>query len=262
MRNRWRGFLLAGAAAIALSSGVRAQTPAGPGPAAAKPASDLSGVWTHAGPSADGSPVMGFLWSNGEPPMQPWAAAKYKALRQGTRNPGERGLEDFDAVMYPYCLPHGVPRVYTAPFPFEILQAPGRVTILYESNHQVRRIYTDGRKIPEGYPPSFMGFSSGKWEGDTLVVETTHLFALPDGLLWLDNVGHPHTDALRVVERFRRVNQDTLEIDFLFDDPKAYTKPWGGKKVFRLRPNWEIMEELICEDLPLKDFTDKVGGKK
>ena len=108
----------------------------------------------------------------------------------------------------------------------------------------VRRIYMDGREHPEGWPFGWMGHSIGNWDGDTLVVDTVGL----NDRTWMDRGGTPHSDALHVVERFRRVAHDTLEIDFLFDDPKAFTKPWGAKKVYRLRPDWEVLEDIACEE--------------
>lgn len=186
--------------------------------------------------------------------MQPWAAERYKAARKGTREAGERGREAMDPIMY--CMPHGMPRVYSAPFPFEIVQVPGRVIQMFESLNQTRQIYTDGRKHPEGAPPSYMGHATGRWDGDTLVVETLNFIG--NDQTWLDGLGHPSTDAMRIVERMRRVNHDTLEIDFLFDDPKAYTKPWGAKKVFQLRPGWELMENILCEDQFRDDSLPKI----
>jgi hypothetical protein len=124
-------------------------------------------------------------------------------------------------------------------------------------DHQVRRIYTDGRKHLEGAPLTFMGDSIGKWDGDTLVVETVGL----NDLTWLDGLGHPHSDALRIVERIKRFDHDTLVIDFLFDDPKAYTKPWTGRKIYKSRPNWQIMEYILCEDHMKEEFSRKMGGE-
>jgi hypothetical protein len=90
-----------------------------------------------------------------------------------------------------------------------------------------------------------MGFSTGKYDGDTLVVETSGL----NGLNWLDRGGIPHTDALRVTERIRRAAQDTLEINFLFDDRQAFAKPWEAKKTYQRKPDWEILENIgYCED--------------
>jgi hypothetical protein len=89
-----------------------------------------------------------------------------------------------------------------------------------------------------------MGYSIGKYEGNTLVVDTTDM----NDKTWIDTLGHPHSDALHLVERFRRPSHDTLEIAFTFDDPKTYTKPWTGKKVYRLQPpGYEIKEDIICE---------------
>jgi hypothetical protein len=96
--------------------------------------------------------------------------------------------------------------------------------------------------------PTWMGDSIGRWEGDTLVVDTVGF----NDRTWLDQVGHPHSDALHLVERIRRHDHDTLQIDFTFDDPKAYTQPWTGEKLFKLRLDWNI-SEYVCED----NFTNK-----
>lgn len=240
------------AAILAISPWVLAQATT-----AANITPDLSGIWeseTLGGPG-------GFLLKD-QPSMQPWAEEVYKKLRQGTKTPTERTLNEGDFILYPYCMPHGFPRIFTHTPPFEIVQVPGKVLyMLFEANNQVRRIYLDGRKHPEGAPPTFFGHSIGKWEGDTLVAETVGLEGL-DGLARIDSLGHPHTDALRVEERIRRIDHDTLEINFLFDDPKAYTKPWSGKKVFKLKPDWEIMEYNICQDAQKEHYVHDVLGDK
>jgi hypothetical protein len=115
--------------------------------------------------------------------------------------------------------------------------------MFFEFNHFVRQIYTDGRDHDKNLAPLWMGDSIGKWDGDTLVVDTTNF----NDKTWLDRGGHPHSEALHLTERIRRVDHDTLEVEFTIDDPKAYTKPWTGKQYFQLRPKWNIME-LICED--------------
>lgn len=192
--------------------------------------------------------------------MQPWALERYKANREGMK-PADRGKETADPIMYPYCLPQGMPRVYTVPFSFEIVQKSERVYMLFEANHQIRRIYTDGKKHLEGWVASFMGTSTGRWDGDTLVVETDNILGL-DGGAWIDTFGHPQSDALRVTERIRRVNHDTLQIDLLFDDPKTYTKPWAGRKVFRLKPDWDLTEQILCENHQREEFVqDMAHGK-
>lgn len=233
---------------------------------AAKGHTDLTGVWYR----ADAAPGIrnpdGSLYV---PPMQPWAA-KVFAARQKVRlsreldengKPaglvvGENGeasglVEDrpygleIDPVMS--CVPAGFPRVFlSVRTNFEMDQTGDRVLQLFETSRLSRVIYTDGRALPDGAPPSFMGQSVGKWDGDTLVVETQGLIG--GDTTWLDRAGHPHTDMLRVTERYRRPQKDTLEIEFQFDDPGAYTKPWGGKQVYKLQPDWELMEAVLCLD--------------
>ena len=272
MRNRFTGSLLA-AVMLAFSASLLAQTRTEPGSGGVKATPDLSGVWDPGigtspspfAPSEAGArdiaagrvPMFGF--TREEPPLQPWAAEKYKAAREG-RAPNQRGREEIDPIMYPYCMPHGLPRVYTTPFSFEIVQVPDRAYMLFESNLQLRRIYLDGRKHLEGWARTPMGISHGRWDGDTLVVETDNILSL-NKQAWLDTFGHPFTDALHLTERMRRVGQDTLQIDFLFDDPGAYTKPWTGRKVFRLK-DWDMTEYTTCEDHRQADFLrDMQSGK-
>ena len=189
MRNRFSRLILVAGAMFAFSPAFFAQTAAPAG--APNPRPDLNGVWSHAGQTVDGSPTMGFLWSDEEPAMLPWALERYKIVRTDARNRAQKGHDELDSIQYPYCIVHGMPRVWTAPFPFEILQYPDRVYILYESNSAVRRIYTDGRGFPQDYPATFMGYSIGRWDGDTMVAETTNIRAVEGGLLWLDNVFTP-----------------------------------------------------------------------
>jgi hypothetical protein len=125
----------------------------------------------------------------------------------------------------------------------EIIQIPGRVIMFFEFNHYVRQIYTDGRGHNEDLPPTWMGDSIGRWEGDTLVVDTTGF----NDKTSIDRLGHPHSDAMHLVERIRRVDHDTLQDDLTVDDPKAYAKPWTGQQIFQLKPGWEITE-YVCED--------------
>ena len=195
--------------------------------------------------------------------MLPWAKARYTAGRQGVRRPQdrprgdlERATDDLDPNAYPYCLPKGFPRIYDGPHPFEIVHSPGRLYMHFETDNAARRVYLDGRDHPEGLPSTFMGHSVGKWEGDTLVVETVGL----NDLTWIDGLGRPHTDALRVEERIRRVDFSTIEILFTFDDLKTYRKPWTGRKVFLLRPDWGMMENVICEDNSGEAWREVVQG--
>jgi hypothetical protein len=125
----------------------------------------------------------------------------------------------------------------------EIMQVPGRVVMIFEYDHFVRYIYTDGRQHPADLAPTWMGDAIGYWEGDTLVVDTIGFH----NKTWLDRVGHPHSDALHVVERIRRAGHDTLIDDITIEDPEAYTKPWTARRIFQLKPKWQIIE-FVCED--------------
>lgn len=217
---------------------------------AAKAAPGLSGIWMRTGGQR-------FVPEEAVP-LTPWAVEKYKVRREGLPPGAGQGWGELDPMIH--CLPHGTPRAYIAPFALEIVQAPRVVYMLFEANSQVRRIYTDGRTVPDGWPPSYMGYSIGRWNGDTLVVETTSLYGGDE--TWLDHAGTPHSDALRVTERIRRVSSDKMEIDFLFDDPKAYSRPWTAKRVFELKPGWEIMEQSLCENkrrLQFTEFLKKAG---
>ena len=245
MQNRWRVWILTVAAAFSVVPALWAQTSARPAPAKETP--DLSGIWIQ--PPG----TLNRRFSAEEAPLQPWALEIYKANRQGATNPNGNGPDWLDPTMY--CLQSGVPRVYTGPFPVEIVQAPGRVYMIFhsQSNPSPRYIYTGGQDHPEGYPTTFMGHSIGRWDGDTLVVDTVSI----DGDTWLDGIGTPHSDELHVVERLRRVNHDTLEVEFRFEDPKAFTKPWTGKKVFKLNPDWEYLPGITCDDRLKADFEKK-----
>ena len=200
---------------------------------------DLSGVWVRLSSQTSNSDTFTYE----EPSMTPWAEKRYKLVRQGVKG-FDQGREDLDQLLWPYCMVPGLPRAYLRPGPIEIVQSPIGVYIIFEGNKAARQIYLDGRKHPEGAPPTFMGHSTGRWDGDTLLAETVNI----NKLTWLDGVGHPHTAALRIEERFRRIAQNKMEINFLFEDPGAYTKPWGGKKEFELKPDWELMEYGICHD--------------
>jgi hypothetical protein len=145
------------------------------------------------------------------------------------------------------CLPPGIAlldRSTAAGFPFKIVQEPGLIVILYEGPlSQFRQVFLDGRPLPQDPNPSWLGYSVGKWEGDTLVVETVGF----NGMSWLDLVGHPSTDALRITERFRRRDFGHLDIQLTVDDPKAYTKPWTLNLPQLHFADTELLE-AVCED--------------
>ena len=141
------------------------------------------------------------------------------------------------------CLPPGVPRMTTTPYPFRIVQTPGLTMIVYEGGaHVWRQIFTDGRAHSDDPNPSWLGESIGQWEGDTFVIDTIGF----NGKTWLDEAGLPTTESLHVIERFRRPDFGHLEIENTVDDPKAYTKPWS----FTTHPvmlKGELME-YICQE--------------
>jgi hypothetical protein len=205
---------------------------------------DLSGVWNRR--NVPGARYGGYAFMQDEPPMTPWAQERFKATKPSF---GPRAVVDSNDPVNPTtvnalgCFPPGVPRIYLHPFPMEIVQSPKRVLILYEFDHFIRQIWTDGRPHLKDLPGSWMGDSIGHWEGDTLVVDTTGF----NDKTWVDRAGHPHSESLHVVERMRRVDDKTLQIDVTIDDPIAYTKPWGGTLMFQARPDWSL-SELICVD--------------
>ncbi len=143
-----------------------------------------------------------------------------------------------------FCLPPGVPRALGSPFPIEILQDSTSVTILYEYMHLFRRIPSDGRaQHPPDVEPTFMGDSVGRWEGDTFVVDAIGF----NDKTWVDTEGHQHSDALHVVERYRRTGPDTIAYDVTIDDPKTYKAPWTASRVLTRHPEWTL-KEYVCEE--------------
>jgi len=214
-----------------LSFGQNATSPsAGRTQSGASPA-DLSGVWLEKQSAITFTPK--------EPPFQPWAEAKYKKIKPGY---GPRATPDSqDPILQ--CYPPGVPRIMLIPFPMQIVQLPGQVMMVFEYDHFVRFIDLERRQHPKDLSPSWMGDSIGHWEGDTLVVDTIGL----NDKTWLDQVGHPHSEALHVIERIRRPDHDTLVDEITIDDPKTYTKSWSGQQIFGLRRGWHLLE-YICED--------------
>ena len=168
-------------------------------------------------------------------PLQPWAAELVKA----------RGSENSKDNPDAQCLPMGLMQFHNHGMPRKMIQTPGLVVIIYEANYGVRYIFTDGRPLPGNDPqPWWYGYSIGRWEGDTLVAETTGF--RDDG--WLDIIGNPMTDAAKLTERFRRPNFGTLEIDVTIDDPKAYTKPWTVRVNQRILLDTELMEFICLEN--------------
>lgn len=169
----------------------------------------------------------------GEVPLQPWADALYKEriANNGKDHPGVS------------CLPSGIPEKNNIPDGLKVVQTPDLIVFLYESRTIYRQIFLDGRPLPKNAQPTWMGYSVGHWEGDTLVVETIG----QNGKTWLDMRGLPGTESLRVIEKFTRSTIGRVDIEVTIDDPKAYTKPWTVRMAWRLIPDTDLIES-ICEE--------------
>jgi hypothetical protein len=206
---------------------------------------DLSGVWMQDRPRL--GKVIERYWiyelTLEEPPMTEWGLAQYHAARSSFGTHSYPIAETNDPI-YHSCSPTGFPRAFFHAFPLQIVQTPGEVILLFEWDSLRHHIYTDGRPHDASLGPLWMGDSIGHWEGDTLVADTVNF----NDKTWLDRVGHPHSDALHVIERIRRLDRGHLQDDITIDDPKAYTKPWSGRIVFALKPTWTLAEEF-CEDI-------------
>jgi len=227
--------------------------------ASSPPEHDLAGIWTARKPPNATLPDLITYFSSfpkGEPAMTPWSETMYKAAKPTFGPDGVTVKETNDPVYK--CFPPGVPRVYLHPFPMQIIQIPGQVVMLFEYDHLVRHIYTDGREHPKDLDPTWMGNSVGHWEGDTLVVDTIGF----NDKTWLDRVGHVHSDQLHVIESIRRTAQDTLQIDFTIEDPKAYTKPITKTIYFELKPKWDIKEQVCLDDVSFPVEKNKSGPAK
>lgn len=229
-----------------------------PAPKTANGKPDFSGVWdrgiaslppgaapprTPARPGVSGDPpppgAMPFqnLASTvaGGLPMLPWAAE----LR---RQRLERNSRDHPDA---HCLPLNPVQLHSHPQPRKIVQTPNLMVIIYEANGGLRQIFMDGRTLPGDDPqPTWFGYSIGHWDGETLVVETS---GFRDNS-WIDEQGTPMTAAGKLIERFRRVNYGTLEIETTVDDPKTFTRPWSFQLRQQLMPDTELIEFICLEN--------------
>jgi hypothetical protein len=166
-------------------------------------------------------------------PMTAWAAGIHQE-----RNANK--LQDNPMIR---CLPAGVPRLDAYTHPFKIVQTRDLIVILYESQTLFRQIFLDGRALPKDPEPSWLGYSIGRWDGDVLVVETVGF----NDKTWLDGGGHPHSEAMRLTERFRRRDVGHMEIEITIDDPKAYTTQIRYVQPQRLLVDGELIE-YICNE--------------
>jgi hypothetical protein len=143
-----------------------------------------------------------------------------------------------------HCLPEGMPLVEMAPAPYKIIQIPGLIVMLYERDTTYRQIHTDGRKLPVDPQPTWLGYSVGRWEGDSLVVDSTGF----NDRGWLDARGHTHSEVLHLTERFHRHNFGEMDLELTIDDPKIYTKPFMIKLKQHLVPDSDLLESFCVEN--------------
>jgi hypothetical protein len=218
-----------------------------PAPRAPDGRPDLSGVWLpDAEPVGDVLTVEGDLpfprhfiniaadMKPEEVPLQPWAAELFAQRSQsdGTESPSA------------HCKPTGVPMLSSVPLPYKVVQTPSLVMVLYEENLDFRQIFLDGRKPVDDALPRWMGYSTGRWDGDELVVETVGFHDRH----WLDGLGHPNTDQLHLIERWRRRDAGHLEIETTVDDPGAYTKPITYTITATIMPDDDLLEYFCTEN--------------
>ncbi len=203
---------------------------------------DLSGVWLV---KAYGGSLFYVTGNMKLEDMQPWAAELYSKRAADYRR-------DSDGI---HCLlPGPKAGIAVGPYPMKILQTPGVIAVLYEYQTTFRQFFTDGRGLPEDPNPTWMGYSVAKWEGDTLAVTTTGYNDKTN----LDLAGHPHTEALRLTERYHRRDVGHMDLQLTFDDPKAYKHPWTLPLEFELVPDGQLIE-YVCENE--RDAPHLVGEK-
>ncbi|HEY7335582.1 MAG TPA: hypothetical protein VH639_11910 [Bryobacteraceae bacterium] len=193
---------------------------------------DLSGIWE---PNAN--KYVRDIAADLKPdsvPFLPWAKALFDERATGSLSKG-----DPDAN----CLPQGVPKIDAAPAPWKIVQTPGYIVVVYEAFNLWRQIFLDGRALDPDPNPTWMGYSTGKWDRDTLVVDSRGF----NGKAWLDQLGKPSTDALHVTERFHRKDYGHMDLEITIDDSKAYSKPWTVTEPVHLLPETELLE-FICNE--------------
>jgi hypothetical protein len=278
--KRWLSAVVSAALIAALAPTLSAQWPlypqaevpkgpdgkpnlSAPPPRTADGKPDFSGIWIRSddpepnSPVADVAPLVrggnaGAGFKDGLP-FQPWAAELQK------KRAAEIGLNDPDGL----CLPQGPLQYHIDPQPLKIAQMPRQMFIIYESNYGFRTIYMDGRSLPPqgAVQPYWHGYSVGRWEDDRLVVESNNFHGvdpnnpravgLPDSYLgagWLDHRGSPYTEAMKLTERFRRVNYGLLDIEFTVDDPKAYTRPFTVRVLERIVADGSELIEFVCHE--------------
>jgi hypothetical protein len=228
----------------------------GPTPRARDGKPDLSGIWENPGWRNLGNGVSGTGGSPGTPAVLPRGPGLFFDIGSGVTGglpfqtsasalKKQRMADNMKDNPDAHCLPMGNMQLHTHPQPRKIIQTSDVIVILYEGNGGVRQLFTDGRPLPTTDPqPWWFGYSTGRWEGDALVVRSS---GFRDGG-WLDVNGSPLTDAARVTERFTRPNFGNLTIDITVDDPKAYTRPWTVTVNQQIMLDTELIEFICLEN--------------
>ena len=221
--------------------------------AAPAPARDISGIWDAGGQGIAGP-------GHQSPPWTDWGKQKAASYKPGN---GPRAVYEgeINDPLSTVCDPTGFPRqVLYETRPFQIVQTPNQVLILYMFEKRWRVIWTDGRQLPKDPDPRWYGYSVGHWEDDsTFVVNTIGT----DDRTWLDNAGNPHSADLKVEERYHRVNHDLMEMTVTLDDPKAYTQTWTPRNRMRLTlapANFDMLE-MICSPTEVMDFRKNISDR-
>ncbi len=236
--NRWAPFARAmlGCAALGMAvagSAQEAPAPRGDGYAELEQLPDFSGVW---------NPDWSLLFAAeggrtaADPKLTPDAQARLDAFR------AKQAAEGVAQTAQINCMPPGMPAIMRQPYPIEFLFTPARVTIFAETYSQARRIYTDGRALPEDPDQLFNGTSVGRWDGDTLLVETVGFSPLIDIA-----PGIPHSEKMKIDERIWLQAPDVLRVETTITDPEVLTEPFVQQLAFRKQPDWDI-REYVCEE--------------
>jgi hypothetical protein len=213
---------------------------------------DLSGVWqAERTPESEFAPVFGNDPTRLQVDLND-VTKHYVDIFWGLK-PEERPLRPEGAAIlkqrnaaYPpttSCLPAGIPASMFI-LTFKMIQAPQEIVILSEGTDPSRQIYTDGRSLPKDPQPSWMGYSVGKWQGDTLVVDTIGF----NEKSWLDGAGHPRSEGMRIRETYRRRDFGHMDVAVTIEDPKYYTRPFGFKTGLNLIPDSDVLEYVCAEN--------------
>jgi hypothetical protein len=241
----------------------------GPASGGKRSPEDLAAAAAAPKPSYAPHDLSGIWWGNGAgrqlgtpPPMTPWGQERYDANKPSEREAPESRKVPPALGNDPLgkCDPEGYPRNLSANGrPFEIVQTPDKIIQVFEWGHAFREIWTDGRKLPAAadLDPRWYGWAVGHWEGDTLVVESTGY----DERTWLNGSGYPHSEDMKLTERYRHPDAITLEITMTLEDAKAYTKPWvGATQSYKLQlpKGLTILEEAFCVPSEEQSFNQRV----